>query len=110
MTVLGGEGLSYERGTPAVNAPVLNVPGWTRWSTTLDPKVNLPRSINFWALCGANLATQHLEIKRIEMRVVCGRAPLVLAPHTIKGMGVELCTEENRGSATCGPFISLLWT
>ena len=34
----------------------------------------------------------------------CGRAPLVLAPHRIMCMGVESFTEENRGSATCGPY------
>ena len=38
---------------------------------------------------------------------LCGRAPLVLAPHTIACMGVESFTEENRRSITCGPCISL---
>ena len=29
----------------------------TRWSTTLSSKVNLPHTIDFGALCGANLVT-----------------------------------------------------
>ena len=32
----------------------------------------------------------------------------MLAPHTIMCMGVAPFTEENRGSATCGPHISLV--
>ena len=32
----------------------------------------------------------------------------MLAPHTIMCMAVESFTEENRGSATCGPYISLV--
>ena len=34
-------------------------------------------------------------------------APLVLTPHTIIYMGAKSFTEENRESATCGPYISL---
>ena len=39
---------------------------------------------------------------------LCGRAPLVLAPHTIMCMGVESFTEENRGQPHVPSYISLV--
>ena len=58
--VLGGGAVSYERGTPVPSIqrkPAVANSGTTQWTTSHSSKVNLPYTINFRALRGANLVT-----------------------------------------------------
>ena len=73
---------------------LLLVPGTghsARWSTTLSSKVNLPDTINFGDLCGANLVTQPSDIRGNETlelhRVVSEKSRIPGTKLTLESIG-----------------------
>ena len=77
----------YQQRHPLESAPLSAVYwvairhlGGARWSTNLSPKVLLPHAINFGALRGASLVTQHpgIEGGRNPRTPPCGLAHLSL--------------------------------